>query len=300
MTAEERKNKLKLINAALKKFPKVIADEKKNHKANEKIIAAFMPMARKLKKQVEQNQKVAASKRGPILKKTNPDAQPIHHWRRCPHGQHWVVEHPKTVTPSDEHPDGKTDVVGHCAWNPSHKDELYPNEIREITEHFKNLEDAPNPDSLGFKSGNLYDSLIAGWTQYWNDILQLENPLDPNVVKALIASESSFIPSKITPAGKGNWARGLMQVIDQSRQILEDQNGEIQDHFVYLTETEALDPTLNICAGIRWLFQKRKLAEAHYGEEVEWDKVIYFYKAAQKNPGVMKKYRSFYRKLTKE
>ena len=55
MTAQERKNKL--IQAGLKEFPKVVADEKKNHQANEKIIAAFMPMARKLKKQVERNKR---------------------------------------------------------------------------------------------------------------------------------------------------------------------------------------------------------------------------------------------------
>jgi hypothetical protein len=293
MTALERKSQLKQIRAALKKFPKVIAEKKKNHKAKEKIIAAFMPMAKKLQIQVERNRKLLASEQ------LNSTSKPIHPWRRCPYAQHWVIEHPKTVNPSDEHPDGKTDVVGHCARNPGHKDELYSKEIREVTEHFKNLEDLPNPISLGFRDGALYDSLIAGWTRYWNDILKPDSPLDPNVVKALIASESSFIPSKITPAGKGNFARGLMQVIDQSREILEDQDGEIQDHFIHLTEAEALDPTLNICAGVRWLFQKRKLAEAHYGEEVDWDKVIYFYKAAQKNPGVMKNYRSFYKRLIK-
>jgi hypothetical protein len=297
MTAQERKNKLKQIKAALKEFPKVVADEKRNHEANEKIIAAFMPVAKKLQKQVERNKKIFASEQKTV--KSNSASEPIHPWRRCPYAQHWVIEHPKTVEPSDEHPDGKTDVVGHCARNPSHKDELYPKEIREITEHFKNLENVPNPNSLGFRDGALYDLLIAGWTQYWNDILKPDSPLDPNVVKALIASESSFIPSKTTPTGKGNWARGLMQVIDQSRQILEDQDGEIQDHFIHLTEAEALDPALNICAGVRWLFQKRKLAEAHYGEEVDWDKVIYFYKAAQKNPAVMKKYRSFYKRLIK-
>ncbi len=295
MTKKEE-DELKLIKAAIKKFPQVIANKRKAHKAKAKIIAAFMPMDREPLEQDGRKKTLITSKR---TMKPKSDSRPIHPWRRCPYGQHWVIEHPKTVTPSDEHPDGKTDVVGHCAWNPSHKDELYPKEISEITEHFKNLEDTPSPNSLGFKNGTLYDPLIAGWTQYWNDILKPDSPLDPNVVKALIASESSFIPSKIIPAGKGNWARGLMQVIDQSRQILEDQDGEIQDHFIHLTEAEALDPTLNICAGVRWLFQKRKLAEAHYGEEVDWDKVIYFYKAAQKNPGVMKKYRSFYKRLLK-
>jgi hypothetical protein len=55
MTAQERKNKL--IQAGLKEFHKVVADEKRNHEANEKIISAFMPMARNLKKQVERNKR---------------------------------------------------------------------------------------------------------------------------------------------------------------------------------------------------------------------------------------------------
>jgi hypothetical protein len=297
VTAQERKNKLKQIKTALRKFPRVIADKKRNHKAKEKIIAAFMPMARKLQKEVERNKQLNTSKRITLESKSDPN--PIHRWRRCPYGKHWVRDYPKNVEPSDKHPDGITVVHSHCAWNPSHKDELYPEEIKEISEHFSKLENGPNPDSLGFKNGTTYDSLIAGWTQYWNDILQPDVPLDPNVVKALVASESSFIPSKITRAGKGDWARGLMQVIDQSRQILADQKGEIKDHFVNLTDVEVLDPAINICAGVRWLFQKRKLAQAHYGEEVDWDKVIYFYKAAQKNPDVMKKYRSFFKKLNK-
>src|SRR4051812_44671258 len=66
-------------------------------------------------------------------------------------------------------------------------------------QHFKNLENGPNPDSLGFPQGAGYDLFIAGWTKYWNDILQFDMPLDPNVVKALIASESGFIPSTNIP-----------------------------------------------------------------------------------------------------
>ena len=43
-----------------------------------------------------------------------------------------------------------------------------------------------------FDDANKYDVLIRGWVRYWNEIFQPKNPLDPNLVKALMATESSF------------------------------------------------------------------------------------------------------------
>src|SRR5689334_6173117 len=103
MTAKERKTTLKLINAAIKKFPKVMADEEKNHEANEKVITAFMPMARRLKKQVDRNKKILRSKQKMIKLKST--SKPIHPWRRCPYGKHWVKDYLKNIEPSKQHPD---------------------------------------------------------------------------------------------------------------------------------------------------------------------------------------------------
>ena len=123
-----------------------------------------------------------------------------HAWRLCPVGEHWVTTHPLRVPPSKTNLEGSTTTRrGHCAKNPSGKDQLYPDEIAEISiNQFKDLKNKPCDLNLGFKkNGNSYDDLIAGWTQYWNEVLQPITPLDPNTVKALIASESSFDPKAL-------------------------------------------------------------------------------------------------------
>jgi soluble lytic murein transglycosylase-like protein len=62
------------------------------------------------------------------------------------------------------------------------------------------------------RAGNEFDSLIRGWTQYWNDILMPSDHLDPDVVKALIASESGFDEKTWNHRRGKNAAYGLMQV----------------------------------------------------------------------------------------
>ncbi len=49
MNDEERRTKLKLIKAALKRFPQIVKEKERAHLENEKVIRAFMPMARDLK-----------------------------------------------------------------------------------------------------------------------------------------------------------------------------------------------------------------------------------------------------------
>ncbi len=118
---------------------------------------------------------------------------PMHRWRPCPKGEHWVREHDRTVPPSEKNPDGSTDVRGHCRKNRSHKDQLYPEEVENMArEFFPGLDGPPSSNKLGFdepdRQGDAYDDLIRGWTMYWNDILEPQESLDPNLVKALIVS----------------------------------------------------------------------------------------------------------------
>ena len=62
-----------------------------------------------------------------------PTSPPVHSWRMCPYGEHWVSTHPMHVPPSKTHPeDSVTTRHEHCARNPSGKDQLYPDEIQEI------------------------------------------------------------------------------------------------------------------------------------------------------------------------
>ena len=114
--------------------------------------------------------------------------------------------------------------------------------------------------------------------QYWNDIFKSKNPLDPNLVKALIATESSFRKDLLANKKNQNSARGLMQVTNGSRKILGDEKGELKEHFLTVTRAELNDPNINICAGVRWLFHKRKLVSSRLNREATWEEVIYSYK----------------------
>ncbi len=202
-----------------------------------------------------------------------PALQPkTHPWRMCPAGEHWVRTHPMQVPPSRKHHDGSiTTRHSHCARNPSGKDQLYPEEVQEIAErHFSRLENLPCSLPLKFKNGSKYDAFIAGWVQYWNEVMKPEPPLDPNLVKALIASESGFRPLLLSKKSDSNSARGLMQITNGTRKILGNEKGELKDHYVTATKNDLNDPNVNICAGVRWLFRKRDLASIKLARIATW------------------------------
>ena len=211
------------------------------------------------------------------IKKTHP-------WRLCSSGEHWVRSHNMHVPPSKEHPEGyETIRHAHCAKNPSGKDQLYPDEILEISDKkFFNVQPKPCPIKLTFKeNGSKFDDLIAGWTQYWNDVLSPTEILDPNLVKALIASESSFDPDILANKKDLNSGRGLMQLINLTRKILGDEKGELINHFVTVSREDLNNPSINICAGIRWLFQKKKLASSILKREATWEEAVFEYKGGR-------------------
>jgi hypothetical protein len=205
--------------------------------------------------------------------------QKNHPWRICPGGQHWVNVHTLTVPVSKKNPDGKTTRGPFCRNNPSHKDQIYEDEILQIVKkHFGRLKKLPNENNLGRKNGNNYDRIIAGWVKYWNEILNPEKKLDSNFVKALISSESDFREQEKALASKGNWARGLMQVTDETLAILKDEKGELRDHLINIDQKDIYDPALNICAGVRWLFHKKKLLEHKLKKSVTWEEAAMEYK----------------------
>lgn len=213
-------------------------------------------------------------------KKSSKPSIKSHSWRLCPAGQHWVSAHPLSVPISQKNPDGKTTRGPFCRTNPSHKDQIYDDEITAIShKHFGRLKKLPTPNKLGRKNGNNYDRAIAGWTKYWNDVFKPKDPLDSNFVKAMISSESDFVEAAKVLASKGNWARGLMQVTDETLSILSDEKGEIKDHLVNVNQNSAHDPNLNICAGIRWLFHKKALLEHRLKRNATWEEAAMEYKA---------------------
>lgn len=139
-------------------------------------------MARKKAKPKSEAQEITSREAPPVPKLTSRKPLPaVHPWRVCPYGEHWVKTHPLDVPPNKKNPEGSiTTRHGHCARNPSGKDQLYPEEIREIAaQNFSDLKNMPCQLELKWpgKAGQ-YDKLIAGWTQYWNEVLKPDEPLD--------------------------------------------------------------------------------------------------------------------------
>ncbi len=227
------------------------------------------------------------SKKKPVPKIKKQKPKKPHSWRLCPIGEHWVQTHPLRIPPSRKHPEGSvTTRHGHCAKNPTGKDQLYPDEMNEMArKNFPKVKEKPCPLDLGFRKrhkGNEYDDLIAGWTKYWNDVFKPSTPLVPDMVKALIASESGFDPNILADKKNKNSARGLMQITNDTRQILGDEKGELKDHYLTLTRADLNDPSLNICAGIRWLFRKHEIASSLLGRKATWEEAVAEFKGTRK------------------
>lgn len=222
----------------------------------------------------------------------------LHSWRPCPYGKHWVSAHARNrVSGKGNH--FTQFVNGFCRTNPSHHDHLYPDEIHEIANaHFYKLIGPPAKNDLGFGVlGNSYDELIRGWTQYWNEVLQPLEPLDADLVKALIASESSFIADKWNGLKGRQSARGLMQVINATVPLLSDPK-ELGDYLVALDERDMIDPNLNICSGIRWLFRKKQLVEHKAKRTVTWRDAVAAYKSVKPDESrLMPRFDGYFKKL---
>jgi hypothetical protein len=206
----------------------------------------------------------------------------VHPWRMCPEGQHWVRDHSRSTATHGVH--------GYCRHNRGGKDEIEAFEIDAIAyKYFEKLKGAPCAKALGFSQGSKFDSLIRGWTKYWNEVLNEADPIDPDLVKAIIATESGF---RVRAVNKGNKiigkALGLMQVTEQSWRILKDEHGELKDHFVVLEHNELFQANQNICAGVRWLYRKRQATSSKLGRRATWLETVANYKgylkAFQKNP----------------
>lgn len=243
----------------------------------------------------------------------------MHPWRVCPIGKHYVRTHILHIPPSKEHPEGQVVTRhAHCADNPSHKDLLSYDELQIIAKkYFSDLIGAPKAGILtDFPRADEFDSYIRGWVRYWNEIFHPQEPLDPNLVKALIASESSFRPEQDTPQHTPEknknigHARGLMQITDNTLKIIGEHKGEVKDHLIYVTHKEIMDPSVNICVGVRWLFTKKTIARERLHHNATWDDAVAEYKGIlnaivnNENPyhnpdpdNEMPKFRFFYKQL---
>jgi len=205
--------------------------------------------------------------------------KPSHPWRICPPGETYVrkAKINKYLTkgfPVEEH--SRRD---HCREiDGSTKDTLTLNEVEAITEiFFPELSGPPAAHALeAGQKGTKYDTLIRGWTKYWNDIFQPSPLLDADVVKALIYSESSFVAD--WGKGKKGRAKGLMQLMPLTLKALQGYRNELKDYLFEFDESEIYEPSLHIAAGIRWLFQKRITASRRLKRQATWDEAVEDYK----------------------
>ena len=238
-----------------------------------------------------------------------PQAPKTHPWRLCPVGEHWVVEHDLSIPASSQGPGYTTLRHGHCRKNPGGKEVYTAQEFREIAHHYfgrlrNDLEAMPVSDDLGYANvGNIYDLSIAGWTKFWNETLKPERPLTPDFVKALIATETSFLILPDTPSKSGA-ARGLIQITEATRKILQDPKGELSNHLIELTVEESRETDPNIAAGIRWLYYKRYLLEHRIKREASWEEAAAEYKGIFRDIGkdketddIMKKLAGLHKRL---
>lgn len=245
------------------------------------------------------------------------DANKSHPWRICPIGQHWVVTHPLTVPATEERPTYITTRDGHCADNPerqkgkSVKDYLTANEMTLIAQtYFDGLVGPPMAGMLSeFKNADQYDSLIRGWTRYWNEVFKPSEQLDADLVKALIGSESGFnLNPKVQTTKSAGQVHGLIQLTEQAIVALGDAKGELRNHYVKINTIDTKDPNLSIGAGIRWLFQKKYLASHNLKREASWEEAIAEYKSyltdirtgKNPNPTGMRVLRQLYGRLKNE
>ncbi len=297
MTEKEAKTKLKEIKKAMESFPKEVRRQERAYREETKIRKAFG------KSPIDFQRKIPAKSKAvsiALLENEVPTGEKVHPWRLCPGDQFYRSKHAqKAYVRKNGKPVQGSQHPNECVINKTGKDQLYAAEIQKIAElHFSSLTNLPADQILSMYSNEAaFDVFIAGWTKYWNEVLSAKEPLESNFVKALIASESGFNPNAWNGKKGKKRARGLMQVTDESVGFLAWRGKDLKDHFVNLKTDDMLDPNLTICAGIRWLFRKREIAESR-SKDVNWPKTVLLYKnyKSMKDPQ-MQKFLGFYEAL---
>lgn len=212
-----------------------------------------------------------------------------------------VREHPRQVPPSRTNPDGITIVDRHLRRVKGSF--LDPEEIEKILRSYDlNGLKFPTANRLGeFKNADKYDRIIAVWTDYFNKRFNANPPLDPDLVKALIASESGF---RLDPS-ENKKAFGIAQITRETFKILQDPIGEAKDLiFRKVIQRDLKDPNTAIAMATRWLFRKMETASNRQGRQPNAEELILEYKGLLKSKSeyrdsALGKFRDAYAKLKK-
>jgi hypothetical protein len=78
-------------------------------------------------------------------------------------------------------------------------------------------------------------------------------------------------------------ARGLMQITDSTLKSIGKLKDEIKDHLIIVTLKQIMDPSVNICTGVRWLITKKTIATERVGHKATWDDAVAEYKGLLKD-----------------
>ena len=212
-----------------------------------------------------------------------------------------VREHPMHVPVSEKNPSGTTIRDRHIRrLKGTYLD------LAEIEEIFKNYDKKnivyPVKEKLIQPNSDKYDEIIAVWCDYFNKKFDTNPPLEPNVIKALIASESDF---KVDPPGNLK-ATGIAQITPETLKALQDPTGEVKDFiFKNIRKKDLKNPDVAIPMAIRWLSRKKRLAEGRLSRAVSAEEIILEYKGMLKSKSklkdsALKKFRKEYDQLTKK
>ena len=85
--------------------------------------------------------------------------------------------------------------------------------------------------------------------------------------------------------------------------ILGNEKGELKDHFITATKSDLNDPNINICCGVRWLFQKKIIASKKLKRDATWDEAVFEYKGLsmaksdKTKSELITKFQQFYERL---
>ncbi len=169
-----------------------------------------------------------------------------------------VREHPRNVPITQKNPQGITIVDKHL--RRLYGTYLNSQEIKTVVKNYPRIGLVfPTPRDLNFKKvGNLYDETIAIWTDYFNKKFNANPPLDPDIIKALIASESGFD----SDPKKNKIAFGIMQITKATLKASQDPKGEAKEFiFQNIKQKDLKNPDIAIPLAIRWIFRKRETAK---------------------------------------
>ncbi len=211
-----------------------------------------------------------------------------------------VRTHPRKVRPTNKNPQGVTIVDRHLRRLPgTYLDEK---EIYKIVNGYslKKIK-YPSKNKLKYENEYAYDQLIAIWADYFTKLFNLDRIIDLNMIKALIASESSFEPS-----ADNGIAYGLAQITKQTLKIIQDPNGEVKDFiFTDIRQKDLKNPDIAIPMAVRWLAHKQRMAERRLKQKVTSEEIILEYKGLTKSKTdyaatALKNYRKYYAILNKK